>query len=236
MGCWRLLEIKEKKINEVLIMAFSTKEKLAIREAIHAMKWLDKHHDGWGLEEECAILENICSNCDEKKIQSNHNYLDLQYQINGAESEIERLRDEIKILKLGEKAATDIICSKDTRIKELEDDLVDKRTKTIMLIKKLQSVANDPNWKNKGLLHDYDYYIDEANKQIFGDNNEQCTNLDHDCVFQNLNESDAIAIAGAHGKDHYHAEQKVAFCIRNFKGCRRHKCWQITEGADGNRR
>lgn len=87
-------------------MTFSTKERLAIKEAIHAMKWLDKHHDGWGLEDECAILENICSNCEENEIKSNHNYLDLQYQIDGAESEIERLRDEIKILKLGEKAAT----------------------------------------------------------------------------------------------------------------------------------
>ena len=155
-------------------MTFSSKERLAIKEAIHAMKWLDGHYDGWGLEEECAILENICSNCDEKKIQSNHNYLDLQYQIDGAESEIERLRDEIKILKLGEKAANelilrgrvaeehieeleedleiaeveidrlreeltiayieslaanDIICSKDTRIKELEDEIKKLQTK-----------------------------------------------------------------------------------------------------------
>ena len=110
-------------------MTFSSKERLAIKEAIHAMKWLDKHHDGWGLEEECAILENICSNCEENEIKSNHNYLDLQYQIDGAESEIERLRDEIKILKLGEKAATDIICSKDTRIKELEDEIKKLQTK-----------------------------------------------------------------------------------------------------------
>lgn len=96
MGCWRLLEIKEKKINEVLIMAFSTKEKLALREAIHAMKWLDGHYDGWGLEDECAILENICSNCRENEIKSNHNYLDLQYQLDSAEAEVSKLQLEIK--------------------------------------------------------------------------------------------------------------------------------------------
>ena len=51
----------------------------------------------------------------------------------------------------------------------------------------------------------------------------------HVCVFQNLNKSDAITITGPHGKDHYLAEQKVAFCIQNFRGCHQHKCWQITE-------
>jgi|GEM_PF-2929853 len=107
-------------------MSFSSKEKLALREAIHAMKWLDGHYDGWGLEEECAILENICSNCGEKEIQSNHNYLDLQYQLDEAESEIERLRDEIKILKLGEKAANELILRgrvAEEHIEELEEDL-----------------------------------------------------------------------------------------------------------------
>ena len=192
-------------------MSFLTKEKLAIREAIHAMKWLDQHFKGWGLEKECAILENLCSNYKEKEIQSNHNYLDLQYQLDSAESEIESLRDEIKILKLGEKAANelilrgraaeerieeleddleiaeveierlreeltisnieslatnDIICSKDTRIKELENALVDERTKVIMLIEKLKLITDDPNWQSKGLEHDFDWYITEARKEI----------------------------------------------------------------------
>lgn len=116
-------------------MTFSSKEKLALKEAIHAMKWLDKHYDGWGLEDECAILENICNNCDEKEIQSNHNYLDLQYQIDGAESEIERLRDEIKILKLGEKAANELIL-RGRAAEECIPLLMDE-------IKKLQTLRSD---------------------------------------------------------------------------------------------
>ena len=107
-------------------MSFLTKEKLAIREAIHAMKWLDQHFKGWGLEEECAILENICSNYEKKEIQTNHNYLDLQYQLDGAESEIERLREEIKILKMGEKAANELILRgrvAEERIEELENEI-----------------------------------------------------------------------------------------------------------------
>ena len=73
-------------------MSFLTKEKLAIREAIHAMKWLDKHYKGWGLEEECAILQNLCGNQEEKEIQSNHSYLDLQYQLDDAIKENEQLQ------------------------------------------------------------------------------------------------------------------------------------------------
>jgi len=107
-------------------MPFLTKEKLAIGEAIHAMKWLDQHFKGWGLEEECAILENICSNYEKKEIQTNHNYLDLQYQLDGAESEIERLREEIKILKMGEKVANELILRgrvAEERIEELENEI-----------------------------------------------------------------------------------------------------------------
>ena len=103
-----------------------TKERLAIGEAIHAMKWLDQHFKGWGLEEECAILENICSNYEKKEIQTNHNYLDLQYQLDGAESEIERLHEEIKILKMGEKAANELILrgrAAEERIEELENEI-----------------------------------------------------------------------------------------------------------------
>lgn len=208
MGCWRLLEIKEKKINEVLIMTFSSKERLAIKEAIHAMKWLDGHYDGWGLEEECAILENIYSNCRENEIKSNHNYLDLQYQLDSAEAEVSKLQSEIKRLQ----NEIDII-KKRSEHNDLQDAASARQQMDI--IKRLR---------------------EEIKILKLGDNNEQCTNLDHDCVFQNLNESDAIAIAGTHGKDHYLVEQKVAFCIRNFKGCCWHKCWQITEGVDGNRR
>jgi hypothetical protein len=236
MGCWRLSEIKEKKINEVLIMAFSTKEKLALREAIHAMKWLDKHHDGWGLEEECAILENICSNCGENEIKSNHNYLDLQYQLDSAEAEVSKLQSEIKKNKeelsdywqVHDEQVT-IIKTQTYEIKRLQNeiDIIKKRSEH----NDLQDAASARQQMD---------IIKRLREEIkilkLGDNNEQCTNLDHDCVFQNLNESDAIAIAGAHGKDHYLVEQKVAFCIRNFKGCCWHKCWQITEGVDGNRR
>ncbi|MFA5766066.1 MAG: hypothetical protein WC929_07995 [Bacilli bacterium] len=141
-------------------MSFLTKEKLAIREAIHAMKWLDQHFKGWGLEKECAILENLCSNYKEKEIQSNHNYLDLQYQLDGAESEIESLRDEIKILKLGEKAANELILrgrAAEERIEELEDDLeiaeVEiERLREELTISNIESLAANDTTVDKDVL------------------------------------------------------------------------------------
>ena len=129
-----------------------TKERLAIREAIHAMKWLDQHFKGWGLEEECAILENICSNYEKKEIQTNHNYLDLQYQLDGAESEIERLREEIKILKMGEKVANELILrgrAAEERIEELENEIERLRALRSDII----TIINRPKTtSDKGLL------------------------------------------------------------------------------------
>ena len=52
------------------------------------------------------------------------------------------------------------------RIAELEVVLVEERAKTIMLIEKLKSVANDPDWQSKGLEHDFDWYMVESKKQI----------------------------------------------------------------------
>ena len=52
------------------------------------------------------------------------------------------------------------------RIAELEVVLVEERAKTIMLIEKLKSVANDPDWQSKGLEHDFDWYMAESKKQI----------------------------------------------------------------------
>jgi chromosome segregation ATPase len=241
-----MMEEAEKQFSQEGREIMTSKEKLAIGEAIHAMKWLDHRFRGWGLEEECAILENICSNYEKKEIQTNHNYLDLQYQLDDVTKEneqlqklveqlrleikksmeelsdywqvhdeqareIRQLREETTILRMGEKAANelilhgraaeerieeleddleiteveierlreeltianieslaanDIICSKDTRIKELENALVDERTKVIMLIEKLKLIADDPNWQSKGLEHDFDWYITEARKEI----------------------------------------------------------------------
>ena len=129
-----------------------TKERLAIGEAIHAMKWLDQHFKGWGLEEECAILENICSNYEKKEIQTNHNYLDLQYQLDGAESEIERLHEEIKILKMGEKVANELILrgrAAEERIEELENEIERLRALRSDII----TIINRPKTtSDKGLL------------------------------------------------------------------------------------
>jgi hypothetical protein len=44
--------------------------------------------------------------------------------------------------------------------------LLDERCKCIMLIEKLQSVANDPDWKSKGMAHDIDYYMAQAAKEL----------------------------------------------------------------------
>jgi hypothetical protein len=52
------------------------------------------------------------------------------------------------------------------RIAELEDALAEERAKVIMLIEKLQLVANDPDWQSKGLKHDFDWYLAESKKQI----------------------------------------------------------------------
>ena len=60
----------------------------------------------------------------EKVREANHDYLDLQYQLDSAEAEIERLRGEM------ENYGDDYVCqmkSKDTRIQELEDALVEER-------------------------------------------------------------------------------------------------------------
>jgi len=53
-----------------------------------------------------------------------------------------------------------------TKIKELEDALAEERAKVIMLIEKLQLVANDPDWQSKGLKHDFDWYLAESKKEI----------------------------------------------------------------------
>ena len=64
----------------------------------------------------------------EKVREANHDYLDLQYQLDSAEAEIERLRGEM------ENYGDDYVCqmkSKDTRIQELEDALVEERAGAI---------------------------------------------------------------------------------------------------------
>lgn len=80
-------------------MSFLTKEKLAIGEAIHAMAWLDKNCEGWGLEKERTILQNMCSNIEEKEIAANHRYLELQYKLDDAIKENEKCNARIKELE-----------------------------------------------------------------------------------------------------------------------------------------
>lgn len=42
----------------------------------------------------------------------------------------------------------------------------EERVKVIMLIEKLQTVVNDPDWESKGLKHDYDYYSNQARQEL----------------------------------------------------------------------
>lgn len=51
-------------------------------------------------------------------------------------------------------------------LQEIVELLIDERCKVIMLIEKLNSVANDPDWKYRGLEHDYDWYAQEARRQL----------------------------------------------------------------------
>lgn len=48
------------------------------------------------------------------------------------------------------------------KISQLRVALVHERCKVIMLIEKLQLVANDPNWREKGLQHTYPSYMEQA--------------------------------------------------------------------------
>ena len=84
-------------------------------------------------------------------------------------AEIERLRETHEVLEkiLGTDDTLENVARRAVnRIAELEVVLVEERAKTIMLIEKLKSVANDPDWQSKGLEHDFDWYMAESKKQI----------------------------------------------------------------------
>lgn len=81
-------------------------------------------------------------------------------------AEIERLRAEISEQKGMIWKTQQVKKEQAAQIKELEDALAEERAKVIMLIEKLQLVANDPDWQSKGLKHDFDWYLAESKKQI----------------------------------------------------------------------
>lgn len=81
-------------------------------------------------------------------------------------AEIERLRAEISEQKGMIWKTQQVKKEQYAQIKELEDALAEERAKVIMLIEKLQLVANDPDWQSKGLKHDFDWYLAESKKQI----------------------------------------------------------------------
>ena len=81
-------------------------------------------------------------------------------------AEIERLRAEISEQKGMIWKTQQVKKEQAAQIKELEDALAEERAKVIMLIEKLQLVANDPDWQSKGLEHDFDWYLAESKKQI----------------------------------------------------------------------
>ena len=81
-------------------------------------------------------------------------------------AEIERLRAEISEQKGMIWKTQQVKKEQAAQIKSLEDALAEERAKVIMLIEKLQLVANDPDWQSKGLKHDFDWYLAESKKQI----------------------------------------------------------------------
>lgn len=48
----------------------------------------------------------------------------------------------------------------------LENALEEERAKCVMLIEKLQNVANDTNWKKNGLSKSLDDYMTQAKNEI----------------------------------------------------------------------
>ena len=87
-------------------------------------------------------------------------------QLRRQAAEIERLRAEISEQKGMIWKTQQVKKEQAAQIKSLEDALAEERAKVIMLIEKLQLVANDPDWQSKGLKHDFDWYLAESKKQI----------------------------------------------------------------------
>ena len=96
------------------------KGRATLEEAIERMRMTVCDEDGFVWEadpEQTAILQEML---DRIGRYTNNDYLDLQYQLDGAEAEIERLRAEM------DNYGDDFVCqmkSKDARIKELESSL-----------------------------------------------------------------------------------------------------------------
>ena len=104
------------------------KARAALEEAIDRMSLAVRDEDGdvWEADpEQAEILQAIL---DRTEIAENHRCLELQYQLDSAEAEIERLRGEM------ENYGDDYVCqmnSKDVRIQELEDALVEERARAL---------------------------------------------------------------------------------------------------------
>jgi hypothetical protein len=109
------------------------------------------------------ILKQPLTDCDDLLILG----LDARIcQLRRQAAEIERLRAEISEQKGMIWKTQQVKKEQAAQIKELEDALAEERAKVIMLIEKLQLVANDPDWQSKGLKHDFDWYLAESKKQI----------------------------------------------------------------------
>ena len=112
------------------------------------------------------------------------------------------------------------------RIKELEDALVEERAKVIMLIEKLQLVANDPDWQSKGLKHDFDWYLAESKKEIeSGEPEDQhCRRLE-----EPNRGTDPEGKIGPDAKPHKHTTEMTELNADHQYPPEAPRSWQITD-------